>query len=66
MRRLRIGMAQINSTVGDFQGNTQKILEAIDRARFLGVDLFTFPELVLSAATRRRTSCSSPGSLMRT
>lgn len=45
MRRLRIGMAQINTTVGDFAGNTQKILEAIGEARSLGVDLLTFPEL---------------------
>ncbi len=47
MRRLRIGMAQINTTVGDLQGNTQKILEAITEARSLGVDLLTFPELAI-------------------
>ena len=29
MRRLRIGMAQINTTVGDFAGNIERILEAI-------------------------------------
>jgi NAD+ synthase (glutamine-hydrolysing) len=47
MRRLRIGMAQINTTVGDFAGNTQKILEAVAEARSLGVDLLTFPELAI-------------------
>jgi NAD+ synthase (glutamine-hydrolysing) len=47
MRRLRIGMAQINTTVGDFVGNTQKILEAMDEARSLDVDLLTFPELAI-------------------
>ncbi len=47
MRRLRIGMAQINTTVGDFAGNTQKILKAIAEARSLGVDLLTFPELAV-------------------
>ncbi|MBE9482316.1 MAG: NAD+ synthase [Chloroflexi bacterium] len=47
MRWLRIGMAQINTTVGDFKGNTQKILEAVDEARSLGVDLITFPELAI-------------------
>lgn len=47
MRRLRIGMAQINTTVGDFAGNTQKILEAAAEARSLGVDLLTFPELAI-------------------
>jgi NAD+ synthase (glutamine-hydrolysing) len=46
-RRLRIGMAQLNTTVGDFAGNRQKILEAIDRARALGVDLLTLPELAI-------------------
>ncbi len=47
MRRLRIGMAQINTTVGDFAGNTRKILGAIAEARSLGVDLLTFPELAI-------------------
>lgn len=47
MRRLRLGMAQINITVGDFKGNVQKILEAIDKAKSLGVDLLTFPELAI-------------------
>ena len=47
MRRLRIGMAQINTTVGDFAGNTQKILKAIAEARSLEIDLLTFPELTI-------------------
>jgi NAD+ synthase (glutamine-hydrolysing) len=47
MRQLRIGMAQINTTVGDFAGNRQKILKAINEARSLGVDLVTFPELAI-------------------
>ena len=47
MRQLRIGLAQLNTTVGDFKGNTQKILEAVGEARSLGVDLVTFPELAI-------------------
>ncbi|MFC2004696.1 NAD+ synthase [Chloroflexota bacterium] len=47
MLRLRVGMAQLNATVGDFAGNTQKILEAIAEARSLEVDLLTFPELAI-------------------
>ncbi len=47
MRRLRVGMSQINTTVGDFTGNTQRILEAVAEARSLGVDLLTFPELAI-------------------
>jgi NAD+ synthase (glutamine-hydrolysing) len=46
-RRLRIAMAQVNTTVGDFAGNRQKILEAVDRAKALGVDLVTLPELAI-------------------
>jgi len=40
-------MAQINATVGDFAGNTQKILEAITEARPLSADILTFPELAI-------------------
>ncbi|MCK4262754.1 MAG: NAD+ synthase, partial [Dehalococcoidia bacterium] len=47
MRQLRIGMAQVNTTVGDFAGNTRKILEAVAEARSLAVDLLTFPELAI-------------------
>jgi NAD+ synthase (glutamine-hydrolysing) len=47
MRRIRIGLAQINTTVGDFPGNISKITEAINRGKALGVDLLTFPELAI-------------------
>ncbi len=47
MRRLRLALAQINSTVGDFKGNTEKILGIIATARSLGVDLLAFPELAV-------------------
>jgi len=40
-------MAQINTTVGDFEGNVQKILDVVAEARTLGVDLLTFPELAV-------------------
>jgi len=30
---LRVALAQINSTVGDLEGNSQKIREGISRAR---------------------------------
>ena len=47
MRGMRVGMAQINSTVGDFAGNTEKIIDTIDKARSMGVDLLAFPELAV-------------------
>jgi NAD+ synthase (glutamine-hydrolysing) len=46
-RRLRIGLAQINTTVGDFAGNRRKILKAVAEARSLGVDVLVFPELAI-------------------
>ncbi len=48
MRRLRIALGQINATVGDLEGNTRRVLETIEQARPLGVDLVAFPELVLT------------------
>jgi len=45
---IRVGIAQINSTVGDFGGNTKKIMKSIDQAKSLGVDLLTFPELAIT------------------
>lgn len=48
MRNIRFGIAQINSTVGDLGANTKKIVEFIDQARSLGVDLLTFPELAIT------------------
>ncbi len=48
MRNIRFAMAQINSTVGELSGNTKKIVEFIDRAQSLGVDLLTFPELAIT------------------
>ena len=48
MSTLRLGMAQINPTVGDLSGNTNKIIQFIHEAKFLGVDLLTFPELAIT------------------
>ena len=44
---MKIALAQIDPTVGDFAGNTQKILEFAERAQSLGVDLVMFPELAV-------------------
>ena len=45
MRLLRIGLAQINPTVGDLDGNLARIRASIGSARALGVDLLAFPEM---------------------
>src|SRR5437773_12208057 len=48
MRTLRVGLAQVNPTVGDIEGNTRLILDWLARARGLGCDLVAFPELVIT------------------
>ncbi len=47
MRMLRIGLGQINPTVGDLDGNIALIRATIERARSLGVELLAFPEMVV-------------------
>ena len=44
---MRIGLAQINPTVGDVEGNTVKILEHVRRAEAEGADAVVFPELAV-------------------
>lgn len=48
MRKLRVGLAQINTTVGDLEGNVRKALDYAGRARGLGVDVVSFPELTVT------------------
>ncbi len=43
----RIAMAQLNTIVGDLEGNTRRACEAIERARNASADLVCFPELTL-------------------
>ena len=44
---LRIALAQINTTVGDIEGNVEKIREAIDAARRERAQLVVLPELAV-------------------
>ena len=46
--RFRVAMAQLNPTVGDFEGNTRKIIERLDEAQAFGADVVSFPELAVS------------------
>ena len=48
VRKFRLALAQINSTVGDIPGNTAKIIEYVDRAREVQADLVAFPELAIT------------------
>jgi NAD+ synthase (glutamine-hydrolysing) len=46
--RLRIALAQANSTVGDLTGNAAAVLEWTRRAATAGADLVLFPEMMLT------------------
>jgi NAD+ synthase (glutamine-hydrolysing) len=48
MRTLRIALAQINPTVGDFEGNISKILDYLEDADKSGAQLVVFPELAIT------------------
>lgn len=48
MKKLRLALAQINSSVGDIEGNTEKIIEYIKKAREYEVDIIAFPELAVT------------------
>lgn len=48
MRTLRIGLGQINTTVGDIEGNTKKILDYIEKGKKMGADLLAFPEMAVT------------------
>ena len=45
---LRVALAQINGTVGDLEGNTQKIQAAMLQAHAAGAHIVCFPELALT------------------
>ena len=45
---MKIAVAQINTTVGDFAGNAERIRHAIEAARDAGADLVVTPELALA------------------
>jgi len=45
---VRLGLAQINATVGDLDGNYKKVLESLERAHAESVDIIALPELALT------------------
>jgi len=47
-KNLRIAIAQINCTVGDLEGNCKKITEYLQKAKALGVEIISFPELAIT------------------
>jgi NAD+ synthase (glutamine-hydrolysing) len=45
---LRVALAQLNTTVGDIDGNAAKIVESLGAARDQGAQLVVFPELAVN------------------
>jgi NAD+ synthase (glutamine-hydrolysing) len=45
---MRLALAQINTVVGDLDGNRDRILERLEAARSEGADLVLFPELAVT------------------
>ena len=48
MKNLRIAAAQINTTVGDINGNVDLISNYIEKSQEYGVDIVAFPELSIT------------------
>lgn len=46
--RIRVGLCQLNTVVGDLDGNVERILAAYDDADAAGCDLAVFPELTIT------------------
>jgi len=66
--QLRVGLAQVNPTVGDFASNSELILEYAGKASSAGAHILVMPEMVLTGypvedlanrATFRRASISA-------
>ena len=45
---MRLALAQINTVVGDLDGNRRRILEHLEEAKQAGADLVLFPELAVT------------------
>ncbi|MEN3008648.1 NAD+ synthase [Pseudothermotoga sp.] len=48
MKRVRLTLAQLNPTLGDFEGNVMKAKQAIDHAESTQSDLLLLPELFIT------------------
>lgn len=46
--QVKVAVAQLNCTVGDFEGNSRKIIDAAARAASAGADILLTPELSLT------------------
>lgn len=45
---MKIAICQVNSTIGDFEGNTAKVMKGVKSALASGAELAVFPEMVIT------------------
>ncbi len=45
---MKLALAQVNPTVGDFSGNIEMVIKRIDEAKRSGIQLLAFPEMVVT------------------
>ncbi|MCB1113246.1 MAG: NAD+ synthase, partial [Chlamydiia bacterium] len=45
---MKVFVAQVNPTVGDFEGNLEKILKSIDAAKRADADICLFSEMIIT------------------
>ena len=45
---MKIALAQINTTIGDINGNRDRVIQTMEKSRALGADIAVFPELCLT------------------
>jgi predicted amidohydrolase len=45
---MKIALAQINTTVGDINGNRDRVMEVVKKSQAMGADITVFPELCLT------------------
>ena len=50
---MKIALAQFNPTIGDFQGNSARILNLARQAQARGADLVVFSELAFAVILHR-------------
>jgi NAD+ synthase (glutamine-hydrolysing) len=48
MARIRVAMAQLNTVVGDLDGNVSRVLSALEEAEQAGADVLVCPELAVT------------------
>ena len=44
---MKIALAQVNYHIGNFENNTQKIIDSIEKAKVAGTELIVFAELAI-------------------